>query len=70
MTHYFKKTIINIYSYLWDRESYYNERGNLLNNYIPSKIMKIDEKIQNFINILVVGISRAGKSTLITIFLN
>lgn len=62
-----KKTIINIFSYLWDRESYYNERGNLLNDYTPSKIMKIDEKIQNYINILVVGISRSGKSTLINL---
>ena len=62
-----KCTISNIYSYLWDRENYYNERGNILNDYAPSKIIKKNEEIDSYINILVVGISRAGKSTLINL---
>ena len=60
-------TYSNIFSYLFDRENYYNERGNILNDYFPSKIMKIDEKINSYINILVCGISRSGKSTLINL---
>ena len=62
-----KITASNIFSYLWDRENYYNERGNDLNDYSPTKIANIDEDINSFINILVVGISRAGKSTLINL---
>ena len=57
----------NIFSYLWDRENYYNERGNDLNDYSPTKIAKINEEINSYINILVVGISRSGKSTLINL---
>ena len=45
----------NIFSYLWDRENYYNERGNDLNDYSPTKIAKINEEINSYINILVVG---------------
>ena len=57
----------NIFSYLQDRENYYNERGNDLNDYSPTKIAKINEEINSYINILVVGISRSGKSTLINL---
>jgi len=60
-------TIKNIFSYLWDRESYYNQRGNELNEYLPSNILKIDNKINSYINILITGISRTGKSTLINL---
>jgi len=62
-----KETTSNIFTYLWGRENYFNERGNMLNEYAPSKIIKCDEEIDSYINILVVGISRAGKSTLINL---
>ena len=62
-----KVTISNIITYLWERENYYNERGNTLNEYSPSKIIDINDEINSFINILVLGISRAGKSTLINL---
>ena len=45
--------------YLWEKECYYNERGNIILN-LPGKI-----ETNNYINIILTGISRAGKSTLI-----
>ena len=54
----FKK---NLMLYLWEKECYYNERGNIILN-LPGKI-----ETNNYINIILTGISRAGKSTLINI---
>lgn len=62
-----KLTCSNIFSYLLDRENYFNERGSILNDCTPSKIMKINGEINSNINILVCGISRSGKSTLINL---
>lgn len=55
----------NINNYLWSRECYYNERGNVLINQPSIKENKI--YTNNFINIMITGISRSGKSTLINI---
>ena len=60
-------TIKNIFSYLWDRENYYNQRGNELNQYLPSNILKINKQVKPHINILITGLSRAGKSTIINL---
>ena len=57
----------DIIAYLWSKECYYNERGNILLSQ-PS-IDKNKKKIttNNYINIMITGISRSGKSTLINI---
>ena len=58
--------IINdLKNYLWSKECYYNERGNVLLNPLPSQKDLINTN--NFINIMITGISRSGKSTLINI---
>ena len=51
----------NLMDFLWEKECYYNERGTVLLN----KIDKIETN--NYINIMLTGISRSGKSTLINI---
>ena len=60
------KDIINdLQNYLWSKECYYNERGNILLSPLPSQKDQINTN--NFINIMVTGISRSGKSTLINV---
>jgi ribosome biogenesis GTPase A len=56
--------VSTIYQYLWEKECYYNERGCAQINSVLN-----DDKIytNNYINIMVTGISRSGKSTLINI---
>ena len=51
----------NLINFLWEKECYYNERGAILLN----KINKIETN--NYINIMLTGISRSGKSTLINV---
>ena len=52
--------------YLWEKECYYNERGNaILYEYPKEEEEKINTN--NFINIMITGISRSGKSTLINV---
>ena len=60
-------TIKNIFSHPRDRENYYNQRGNELNQYLPSNILKINKQVKPHINILITGLSRAGKSTIINL---
>ena len=55
----------DIINYLWSKECYYNERGNVLMNN-PS-INKSQIITNNYINIMITGISRSGKSTLINV---
>ena len=55
----------DIIAYLWSKECYYNERGNIILSQ-PS-INKNKINTNNFINIMITGISRSGKSTLINI---
>ena len=61
-----KELIEDLKNFLWSKECYYNERGNILLKPISSK----DENVvitNNFVNIMLTGISRSGKSTLINI---
>ena len=51
----------NLINFLWEKECYYNERGTILLN----EINKIETN--NYINIMLTGISRSGKSTLINV---
>ena len=53
-----KKKLIE---FLWEKECYYNERGTILLD-APDKI-----ETNNYINIMLTGISRSGKSTLINV---
>ena len=56
--------INDIKSYLWSKECYYNERGNISLYSLPSN-NKINTN--NYVNIMITGISRSGKSTLINV---
>ena len=61
-----EELIDDLKNYLWSKECYYNERGHILRKPIKAKN---DNKIStnNFVNIMITGISRSGKSTLINI---
>ena len=48
--------------YLWEKDCYYNERGNISLNLDSNKV-----ETNNFINIILTGLSRSGKSTLINV---
>ena len=50
-----------LFEFLWEKECYYNERGTILLN-TPDKI-----ETNNYINIMLTGLSRSGKSTLINV---
>ena len=54
----FKK---KLFEFLWGRECYYNERGTVLLN-TTDKI-----ETNNYVNIMLTGMSRSGKSTLINV---
>ena len=51
----------NLIEFLWEKECYYNERGTVLLN-TTDKI-----ETNNYINIMLTGVSRSGKSTLINV---
>ena len=51
-----------LYEYLWEKDCYYNERGT-----IPLNISNDIIETNNYINILLTGLSRSGKSTLINV---
>ena len=61
-----EELIKKITSYMWEKECYYNERGNAICDYSP---IEIDNSIQTktYLNIMVTGLSRSGKSTLINL---
>ena len=50
-----------LFEFLWGRECYYNERGTVLLN-MTDKI-----ETNNYVNIMLTGMSRSGKSTLINV---
>ena len=56
---------IKIISYILEKISYYNERGNELNKYLPNNILEEKPKGFLYLNILLTGESRAGKSSFI-----
>ena len=45
----------------------FNQRGNLINEYSPENIIPIKDLPSSSLNIMLTGMSRAGKSTLINI---
>ena len=57
----------NIFNYLWERECYFNQRGNLVNEYSPDNLIPSEDLTSSSLNIMLTGMSRAGKSTLINI---
>lgn len=58
-----KELIKKILSYMWEKECYYNERGNAICDYSPTEIDK-GISTNTYLNIIVTGITRSGKSTL------
>ena len=59
-----------IWSYIWEKDCYYNERGNSECSYSPANFLYKPSKGFIFYNILLIGESRAGKSTFINRMFN
>ena len=59
-----------IASYIWEKDCYYNELGNSICNYSPANLFFRPSKGFIFFNILLIGESRAGKSTFINRMFN
>ena len=59
-----------ILSYIWEKDCYYNERGNSQCRYSPANLLYKPSKGFIFCNILLIGESRAGKSTFINRLFN
>ena len=62
-----KDLLNDIFAYLWSKECYYNERGNIILSQPSTQKDKNKIITNNYINIIITGISRSGKSTLINI---
>ena len=54
-----------IISYLWEKDCYYNETGNVLCQFSPANLLYKPAKGFMFLNILLTGESRSGKSSFI-----
>ena len=65
-----EEIVCNIKSEIWEIDCYYNERGNENCKFLPNNIIKNIEVSNLSINLLLVGISRAGKSSFINIVNN
>ena len=59
-----------IISYIWEKDCYYNERGNVSCSYSPANFLYKPSKGFIFFNILLIGESRAGKSSFINRMIN
>ena len=59
------KTYTKILSYLWEKDCYYNEAGNVSCQYSPANLLYKPPRGFLFLNILLTGESRAGKSSFI-----
>ena len=59
-----------IWSYIWEKDCYYNERGNSECRYSPANFLYKPSKGFIFYNILLIGESRAGKSSFINRMFN
>ena len=57
----------HIFNYLWERECYFNQRGCLINQFSPENVIPSKDLPSSSLNILLTGMSRAGKSTLVNI---
>ena len=56
-----------IYNYLWERECYFNQRGLLINQFSPENAIPSKDLPNSSLNIMLTGLSRSGKSTLVNI---
>ena len=65
-----EELICNIHSELWEIDCYYNERGNETCKFLANNILENIEISDFSINLLLAGISRAGKSSFINIINN
>lgn len=59
-----------IWSYIWEKDCYYNERGNSECKFSPANLLYKPSKGFIFFNILLIGESRAGKSYFINRMFN
>ena len=60
----------SIFTYIWERECYFNQRGNLINEYSPKTFLPLNDLPCSSLNIMLTGMSRSGKSTLINVLSN
>ena len=65
-----EEILCNIKSELWEIDCYYNERGNETCKFLPNNLIEKMEVSDLSINILLAGVSRAGKSSFINIVNN
>ena len=65
-----EEILSNIKSELWEIDCYYNERGNETCKYLPNNVIEKMEVSDLSINLLLAGVSRAGKSGFINIVNN
>lgn len=65
-----EEILCNIKSELWEIDCYYNERGNETCKFLPNNLIEKMEVSDLSINILLAGVSRAGKSGFINIVNN
>ena len=59
-----------VISYLWEKDCYFNELGNLSCQYTPANLLYKKPQGFLFFNILLIGESRSGKSSLINRIFN
>ena len=57
----------DIFSYVWERECYFNQRGHLMNEYTPKNHDIAKDLPCSSLNIMLTGMSRSGKSTFINV---
>lgn len=65
-----EEILCNIKSELWEIDCYYNERGNEICQYLPNNVIEKMAVSDLSINILLAGVSRAGKSGFINLINN
>ena len=62
-----EKLYKTIFNYLWERDCYFNQRGLLINEYSPENLNPSNNLPCSSLNIMLAGMSRAGKSTFINV---
>ena len=56
-----------IFSYIWEKDCYFNQRGCLIDELSPKNLSFDEISSTTSLNIMLTGMSRAGKSTLINV---
>ena len=56
-----------IFSYIWEKDCYFNQRGCLIDEFSPKNLSFDEISSTTSLNIMLTGMSRAGKSTLINV---